>query len=130
MAVRLRLKRMGSRMKPTYRIVAADSRCARNGKFLELLGTYDPKKKDAPVTVESEKVMSWLKKGALPTDTVRSILSKQGIMKEFMSSKAPKKAKAKKTVAKKETKTVEKEETVKKEPAKKATKKVTKKETK
>lgn len=87
MAVKLRLKRMGSKAKPFYRIVAADSRSPRDGRFLETVGTYDPIKKDAPVTVDEEKTLYWLSKGAIPTDTVRSILSKQGIMKKFADQK-------------------------------------------
>ena len=87
MAVKLRLKRMGSKQKPFYRIVAADSRSPRDGKFLESVGTYDPIKKDCPVTVNEERALYWMQNGAIPTDTVRSILSKQGIMKKFADSK-------------------------------------------
>lgn len=87
MAVKLRLKRMGSKAKPFYRIVAADSRSPRDGKFLEVVGTYDPIKGADKVTVSEEKALKWLNKGAIPTDTVRSILSKQGIMKKFALQK-------------------------------------------
>lgn len=87
MAVKLRLKRMGSKAKPFYRIVAADSRSPRDGKFLEVVGTYDPIKGADKVTVSEEKVLKWLNNGAIPTDTVRSILSKQGIMKKFALQK-------------------------------------------
>ena len=87
MAVKLRLKRMGSKAKPYYRIVAADSRSPRDGRFLEVVGTYHPLKGNEVVTVDEEKAMYWLKNGALPTDTVRSILSKQGIMKKYADSK-------------------------------------------
>lgn len=87
MAVKLRLKRMGSKARPFYRIVAADSKSPRDGRFLEVVGTYDPIKSDAPVAVNEEKALYWLGVGALPTDTVRSILSKQGIMKKFAESK-------------------------------------------
>lgn len=87
MAVKLRLKRMGSKQKPFYRIVAADSRSPRDGKFLEAVGTYDPIKKDCPVTVKEDRVLYWMNHGAVPTDTVRSIFSKQGIMKKFADSK-------------------------------------------
>ena len=80
MAVKLRLKRMGSKAKPFYRIVAADSRSPRDGRFLEVVGTYNPVKGQEVVTVNEEKAMYWLSNGAIPTDTVRSILSKQGIM--------------------------------------------------
>ncbi len=87
MAVKLRLKRMGSKAKPFYRIVAADSRSPRDGRFLEVVGTYNPVKGQEVVTVNEEKTMYWLSNGAIPTDTVRSILSKQGIMKKFTESK-------------------------------------------
>ena len=87
MAVKLRLKRMGSKAKPYYRIVAADSRSPRDGRFLDTVGTYDPIKSDAPVTVDEEKALYWLGHGAQPTDTVRSILSKKGIMKKFAEEK-------------------------------------------
>ena len=99
MAVKLRLKRMGSKQKPFYRIVAADSRSPRDGRFIETVGTYNPIKKDAEITVDEEKVLSWLGKGAQPTDTVKSILSNKGIMKKYADSKkketkkAPKKTK-------------------------------------
>ena len=87
MAVKLRLKRMGAKAKPFYRIVAADSRSPRDGRFLEVVGTYDPVKDASKVTVNEERALYWLEKGALPTDTVRSILSKQGIMKKFADMK-------------------------------------------
>ena len=109
MAVKLRLKRMGAKQKPFYRIVAADSRTKRDGKFLENVGTYNPIKTPAEIKVDEEKVLNWLSKGAIPTDTVRSILSKQGIMKKFADSKvkksAPKKETTKKESPKKETAT-------------------------
>ncbi len=93
MAVKLRLKRMGAKQKPFYRIVAADSRSPRDGRFIETVGTYNPIKQPAEITVNKEKVMYWLNNGAIPTDTVRSILSKQGIMKEFAESKVKKEGK-------------------------------------
>ncbi len=87
MAVKLRLKRMGGRQKPYYRIVAADSRSPRDGKFIELVGTYNPVKGSEVVTIDEEKALKWLANGAEPTDTVRNILSTQGIMKKFADSK-------------------------------------------
>ncbi len=87
MAVKLRLKRMGSKAKPFYRIVAADSRSPRDGRFLETIGTYDPIKGNDRVTIDEEKTLKWLNNGAIPTDTVRSILSKQGIMKKYAENK-------------------------------------------
>ncbi len=87
MAVKLRLKRMGSKAKPFYRIVAADSRSPRDGRFLEVIGTYNPVKGSEVVTISEEKALYWLNNGAQPTDTVRSILSKQGIMKKYADQK-------------------------------------------
>lgn len=87
MAVKLRLKRMGSKAKPFYRIVASDSRSPRDGRFLETVGTYDPIKDASKVTINEERALYWLGVGAQPTDTVRNILSKQGIMKKFAESK-------------------------------------------
>lgn len=87
MAVKLRLKRMGSKQKPYYRIVAADARSPRDGRFLEVVGTYNPVKSENTTTVDEEKALAWLKKGALPTDTVRNILSDHGIMKKYAEMK-------------------------------------------
>ena len=83
--VKLRLKRMGKKHAPYYRIVAADSRSPRDGRIIEEVGTYNPLKGET--TVNKELVMKWLNNGAKPTDTVRTILSKEGIMKEFSESK-------------------------------------------
>lgn len=91
MAVRLRLKRMGKKKAPFYRIVAADSRNKRDGKAIEEIGYYDPTKKPAEVKIDEELATKWLKNGAEPTDTVRSILSKQGIMKKIHEEKMTKK---------------------------------------
>lgn len=87
MAVKLRLKKMGAKQRPFYRIVAADSRYPRDGRFLEVVGTYNPITKPAEVKIDEEKVMKWLKNGATPTETVRNIFSKEGIMKKFAESK-------------------------------------------
>ena len=87
MAVKLRLKRMGTRQKPFYRIVAADSRSPRDGRFIELVGTYDPIKGADKIEIDEEKALNWLKNGAEPTDTVRNILSKKGIMTKYAESK-------------------------------------------
>lgn len=87
MAVKLRLKRMGGKQKPFYRIVAADSRSPRDGKFIELVGTYNPIKGQEVVSIDEEKALKWLNNGAEPTETVRNILSKQGIMKKYADSK-------------------------------------------
>ena len=83
MAVKLRLMRMGAKKRPFYRIVAADSRYPRDGKFIEVVGTYDPVKTDNNVNFDDEKVTKWLNNGALPTDTVRNLFSKAGVMEKF-----------------------------------------------
>lgn len=80
MATKIRLKRMGAKKKPFYRIVVADSRAARDGKFIEILGTYDPLKDPAEVKINEEKAKKWISDGAKPTDTVRALLKKQNII--------------------------------------------------
>lgn len=91
MAVKLRLKRMGSKKKPFYRIVAADSRSPRDGRFIEEVGYYNPITEPADVKINEEQAIKWLKNGAIPTDTVRDLFSKQGIMKKFHESRMIKK---------------------------------------
>lgn len=81
--VKIRLNRMGAKRQPFYRIVVSDSRSPRDGRFIEIVGNYDPTKNPAVVNIDEEKVISWIKNGAQPTDTVRSLLSKQGIMKKI-----------------------------------------------
>ena len=80
MAVRIRLTRMGAKKKPYYRLVAANSEAPRDGKFLEILGSYDPMKDPAQITVQKEKVDYWLKKGARVSGSARAILKKQGLL--------------------------------------------------
>ncbi len=87
MAVKLRLKRMGAKQRPFYRIVAADERSPRDGRFLETVGTYNPITNPAEIKIDEEKAMYWLNNGAIPTETVRNILSKEGIMKKYAESK-------------------------------------------
>ena len=87
MAVKLRLKRMGSKQKPFYRIVAADSRSPRDGRFIEIVGTYNPIVKENNVTVDEEKVAKWINNGAQPTDTVKSLLSKNGTWAKIKNTK-------------------------------------------
>ena len=77
--VKVRLKRMGTKKRPFYRIVIADSRSPRDGRFIETVGTYDPRKDPSEVTLKGERIRYWLNKGAQPTDTVRSILKKNEI---------------------------------------------------
>jgi len=79
LAVVIRMTRRGAKKKPVYRIVAADSRRPRDGKFLEMLGTYDPLKSENNIKVDAEKVTSWIKKGAKPSQTVASLLRKAGV---------------------------------------------------
>ena len=88
--VKLRLKRMGAKKVPFYRIVAADSRSRRDGRDIETVGTYDPTKQPAIVTIDEEKALNWLNKGAVPTETVRTLLVKNGTMKKFLESKKSK----------------------------------------
>ncbi len=97
MAVKLRLKRIGGRQKAFYRIVAADSRSPRDGKFIELIGTYNPIKGKEEINIDEEKAMKWLNNGAEVTDTVRNIFSRKGIMEKYANSKvkASKKVKTK-----------------------------------
>ena len=90
MAVKIRLKRMGAKKNPFYRIVVADSRAPRDGRFIEILGNYDSTKEPAIVNVDEEKVLDWMNKGAQPTDTVKSLLKKQGIMAKFDEAKRAK----------------------------------------
>ncbi len=80
MAVKIRLTRMGSKNNPFYRVVAADSTAPRDGRFLEILGYYDPKKEPAEVVLKDELILAWLAKGARPTETVSQLLEKKGIM--------------------------------------------------
>ena len=87
MAVKLRLKRMGAKKRPFYRIVAADARSPRDGRFIELVGTYNPITDPAEIKVNEEVALKWLSTGAIPTDTVRNLFTKEGIMKKFADSK-------------------------------------------
>ena len=73
MAVKLRLKRMGAKKSPFYRIVAADSRMPRDGRFIEQLGTYDPRQNPAKVSLKKEEILKWLGNGAQPSDTVKNL---------------------------------------------------------
>ncbi|EDT48373.1 30S ribosomal protein S16 [Streptococcus infantarius] len=87
MAVKIRLTRMGSKKKPFYRINVADSRTPRDGRFIETVGTYNPLIEENQVSLKEERVLEWLSKGAQPSDTVRNILSREGVMKKFHDSK-------------------------------------------
>ncbi len=83
MAVKIRLTRMGKHKRPFYRIVVADSRMPRDGRFIEILGTYDPLANPAAVNVKTEKTVDWLKKGAQMTDTIRTIFKRSGVIQQF-----------------------------------------------
>lgn len=80
MAVKIRLRRMGAKKAPFYRIVVADSRYPRDGRFIEKIGYYDPMKTPAEVKIDAEKVQKWISNGAQPTDTVKSLLKKNNII--------------------------------------------------
>ena len=80
MAVKIRLRRMGAKKAPFYRIVVADSRYPRDGRFIEEIGTYNPLTEPATVSVDSARAQEWIKNGAQPTDTVRGILKKAGVL--------------------------------------------------
>ncbi len=80
MAVRIRLKRMGAKKRPFYRLVVADSRAARNGRFIDTLGYYNPIAEPAEISIDTEKALDWLAKGAQPSDTARALLKKSGVL--------------------------------------------------
>lgn len=90
MAVKIRLTRMGATKRPMYRIVATDSRTKRDGEYLEKIGTYNPLTNPATVDINKEVALKWLGNGAQPSDTVKNLFSKAGIMKEFAESKTKK----------------------------------------
>ena len=87
MAVKLRLTRMGKTQQPAYRVVAIDSHTKRDGEYIELVGTYNPLSEPKSVKVNEEIALKWLRTGAPPSDTVRNLFSKAGIMKKFAEEK-------------------------------------------
>ena len=87
MSVKIRIRRMGSKRKPFYRIVVADSRMPRDGRFIEEVGYYNPLTNSDEVKLEEDKIFEWLEKGAQPSDTVRSLLSKAGLMTRYHDAK-------------------------------------------
>ena len=89
MAVKLRLMRMGKTKQPTYRVVAADSRSPRNGRFIEIVGTYEPLQEPSRINIDNDKAVAWLRKGAQPTDRVESLLKISGAWDEFKGVAAP-----------------------------------------
>ncbi|HIU63512.1 MAG TPA: 30S ribosomal protein S16 [Candidatus Avacidaminococcus intestinavium] len=90
MAVKIRLKRMGAKKNPFFRIVVADSRSPRDGRFIENIGYYDSTVEPAVVKIDEEKALAWMAKGAQPTDTVKSLFSKDGIIAKFAEAKVKK----------------------------------------
>ncbi len=87
MSVKIRMRRMGSKRKPFYRIVVADSRMPRDGRFIEEVGYYNPLTNPDEVKLEEDKIFEWLENGAQPSDTVRSLLSKAGLMTRYHDAK-------------------------------------------
>ena len=90
MAVKLRLTRIGKTKQPQYRIVASDSRSPRDGRFIEILGHYNPRTEPSSLTVDNEKAVKWLSQGAQPTDRVRKLLQISGALDDFAAAKAGK----------------------------------------
>jgi small subunit ribosomal protein S16 len=87
MAVKLRLTRVGKTKQPQYRIVAADSRSPRDGRFIQILGHYNPRQEPSGLTVDNDKAVHWLKQGAQPTERVRKLLEISGAMEQYKASK-------------------------------------------
>ncbi len=83
MSVKLRLVRMGKKKQPTYRVIAADARSPRDGRFIEILGSYQPRNDPATIEIDSEKALKWLRQGAQPSDRVRKLLEVTGTWGEF-----------------------------------------------
>jgi len=92
LSVKLRLMRVGKKKQPTYRIVAADSRSPRDGRFIEIVGTYAPRSEPSAITVKNDKALEWLAKGAQPTETVRKLLEISGVWSEYEATRTVKKA--------------------------------------
>ena len=89
MAVKLRLMRMGKKKQPTYRVVAADARSPRNGRFIEILGTYEPRQEPSRVKIDGDKALHWLRQGAQPTERVQRLLEQTGTWAQFKGGPAP-----------------------------------------
>ncbi len=89
MAVKLRLMRMGKKKQPTYRVVAADSRSPRNGRFIEIVGTYQPRLDPSGLSIDNAKALGWLRKGAKPTERVEKLLRISGAWEHFEQGTTP-----------------------------------------
>jgi small subunit ribosomal protein S16 len=87
MAVKLRLMRMGKKKQPTYRVVAADERSPRDGRFIEAIGTYEPRIDPSRINVDNDKAVAWLRKGAQPTESVQKLLKISGAWEQFTAGK-------------------------------------------
>ncbi len=87
MSVKIRLKRMGAKKKPFYRIVVADSRSPRDGRFIDEIGYYNPVSEPKEINIDDEKAVKWLKDGAKPTDTVNSLFKQNGVLEKFEEAK-------------------------------------------
>ncbi len=87
--VKLRLMRMGKKKQPTYRVVAADARSPRNGRFIEIVGTYEPRREPSEIVIDNDKALAWLRKGAQPTERVEKLLKLSGAWDEFKGTAAP-----------------------------------------
>ena len=87
MAVKIRLKRMGAKKAPIYRVIVADSRSPRDGRFIDTIGTYNPLTTPAEIKLNEESAIKWLDNGAIPTDTVKNLFSKAGIMEKYHNLK-------------------------------------------
>lgn len=85
--VKIRMQRFGAHKRPFYRIVVTDSRSPRDGRFIEIIGTYHPIEKEQQIKIDEEKALSWLENGAQPSDTVKSLFTKQGIIAKFVEAK-------------------------------------------
>ncbi len=107
MAVKLRLMRMGKKKQPTYRVVAADSRSPRNGRFIEILGTYEPRQDPSVIKIDNERAVHWLKEGAQPTERVEKLLKISGAWTEHTGEAVD--AAVPERAAKKSAKAIEKE---------------------
>ncbi len=86
MAVKLRLMRMGKKKQPTYRLVAADGRSPRDGRFIEIVGTYDPRAEPSVVNIDNDKALGWLRRGAQPTEPARRLLEISGAWAQYTGS--------------------------------------------
>src|SRR5690349_14563769 len=87
--VRIRLRRVGKRKQPLYRVVVADSRSPRDGRFIEIIGQYNPLTNPSTITIDNEKALRWLRKGAQPSEQVKSLLKRLGIWSEYVKDKGP-----------------------------------------